>query len=156
MTRQIPVQQDRLLRPRPLPFLLPGAPTDHGTHSEQAKNTIQAPGKYLTQASGSLSVLLMSVALNTTVAHANTAPSDLERITVTGSQYTLATRHNTHFLSKERIESMPHIADDIFRLMPALPGVAAGDYSANFLCAVGIRMKYSFYWMVSNCTGLFI
>ncbi|MCG7563516.1 TonB-dependent receptor [Pseudoalteromonas sp. McH1-42] len=137
MTRQIPVQQDRLLRPRPLPFLLPGAPSDHGTHPEQAKNITQVTGKYLAQASGSPIVLLICAFLNTAVVHANATPSDLERITVTGSQYTLATRHNTHFLSKERIESMPHIADDIFRLMPALPGVAAGDYSANFFVRGG-------------------
>ncbi len=64
---------------------------------------------------------------------------DIERIEVSGSSYTLmesASTINNH-LSKEAIDKMPHIADDVFRLMPTIPGVSAGDYSANFFVRGG-------------------
>ncbi|TMP33927.1 TonB-dependent receptor plug domain-containing protein [Pseudoalteromonas rubra] len=84
-----------------------------------------------------LRVATLYGALNTAMVCASSPDTDLERITVSGSQYTLAAEQKVHFLSKEHIEVMPHIADDIFRLMPSLPGVAAGDYSANFFVRGG-------------------
>lgn len=62
------------------------------------------------------------------------AQQELERIVVSGSSYSLMTdtASSNNVLSKEAIDKMPHLADDVFRLLPSLPGVSAGDYSANF------------------------
>ena len=63
----------------------------------------------------------------------------IERIEISGSRYTLmeeTSAVNNH-LSRDAIEKMPHIADDVFRLMPTIPGVSAGDFSANFFVRGG-------------------
>ncbi|NQZ81222.1 MAG: TonB-dependent receptor [Colwellia sp.] len=62
------------------------------------------------------------------------AETDLEHISVSGSRYTLmdSSAGVNNFLSKEEIDQMPHLADDVFRMMPSIPGVTAGDYSASF------------------------
>jgi len=62
------------------------------------------------------------------------AQEDLEHVVVSGSSYTLMADSGASAmsLSKEDIDRMPHLADDVFRLLPYLPGVSAGDYSASF------------------------
>ena len=59
---------------------------------------------------------------------------NLEHVVVSGSSYSLMTESagSGNVLSKEAIDRMPHLADDVFRLLPSLPGVSAGDYSASF------------------------
>ena len=58
----------------------------------------------------------------------------IEHIEVGASRYAIMknTSSALHQFTKEQIAQAPHIADDVFRLMPSLPGVSAGDYSANF------------------------
>jgi outer membrane receptor protein involved in Fe transport len=59
---------------------------------------------------------------------------DIETIVVSGSRYSLMTAQagSNMSLSKDEITKMPHLADDVFRMMPSLPGVSAGDFSASF------------------------
>ncbi|CAH9064451.1 hypothetical protein PSECIP111854_03451 [Pseudoalteromonas sp. CIP111854] len=58
----------------------------------------------------------------------------IEHIEVGASHYAILKNSGSalHQFSKEEIAQAPHIADDVFRLMPSLPGVSAGDYSAHF------------------------
>lgn len=59
---------------------------------------------------------------------------NIEHIVVSSSRYNLMAdaAGSTNTFSKESIEQMPHLADDVFRLLPYIPGTSAGDYSANF------------------------
>ncbi|BBN80162.1 hypothetical protein PA25_01470 [Pseudoalteromonas sp. A25] len=78
-----------------------------------------------------ITIALSGSVLGSTVAQEQTS---IEHIEVGASRYALMKNNGSalHQLSKEAIAQTPHIADDVFRLMPALPGVSAGDYSANF------------------------
>ena len=60
--------------------------------------------------------------------------SALERITVTPSAYGFLEQeiNDSTYLNRKAIDRMPHIADDIFRLLPSLPGVSGGGLSASF------------------------
>ncbi|WP_444994774.1 TonB-dependent receptor plug domain-containing protein [Aliikangiella sp. IMCC44359] len=53
-------------------------------------------------------------------------------VVVTGSRYSISNENSNHFMSKQDIEKLPHFADDIFRMMPAMPGITSGDFSAKF------------------------
>ena len=74
---------------------------------------------------------LISAVLYTNIGNAQ---ENLEHIVVSGSSYSLMTQSagSGSVLSKETIDRMPHLADDVFRLLPSLPGVSGGDYSASF------------------------
>lgn len=58
----------------------------------------------------------------------------LEEITIVASRYSVFSSDGStaHFLSGEDIRLMPHIADDSFRVIHKLPGVAANDFQAPF------------------------
>ncbi|WP_435276537.1 hypothetical protein ACMAZF_06080 [Psychrobium sp. nBUS_13] len=76
--------------------------------------------------------------LNTFVLHKR--ESALERITVTPSSYGFLAQeiNDSSYLNREAIDRMPHIADDIFRLLPSLPGVSGGGFSSSFNVRGGI------------------
>ena len=82
--------------------------------------------------------LALALALALPQVSAQSSDEDIERISVSGSQYTLMESNSgmNNYLSKESIDNMPHMADDVFRIMPSLPGVSAGDFSANFFFSV--------------------
>lgn len=58
----------------------------------------------------------------------------IEEITIVASRYSVFSSDGTtaHFLSGDEIRLMPHIADDSFRVIHKLPGVAANDFQAPF------------------------
>ncbi len=58
----------------------------------------------------------------------------LEQVQVQVSHYEVygADATSQHFLSREDLERVPHLADDANRALHRLPGVAAGDWSARF------------------------
>jgi outer membrane cobalamin receptor len=57
----------------------------------------------------------------------------LDKMTVTASHYSMiyADPASSVYLSREEVDRMPHIADDIFRAVNYLPGIANGDFSAR-------------------------
>ena len=73
----------------------------------------------------------------------------IDEITVVASQHRLFDRDGVsgQFLSGDEIELMPHLADDAFRAIHKLPGVAANDFQAPFnlrgghLGEVGVRIN---------------
>ncbi|MEZ4652335.1 MAG: TonB-dependent receptor [Candidatus Eisenbacteria bacterium] len=64
-------------------------------------------------------------------------PIRLSEVTVTPGQFSFLDggANPAQTLSRDEIESVPQIADDVFRAVNRLPGLASGDYSAHF----GIR-----------------
>ena len=62
------------------------------------------------------------------------APPTLEEITIVASRYSVFSSDGStaHFLSGDDIRMMPHIADDAFRVIHKIPGVAANDFQAPF------------------------
>jgi hypothetical protein len=58
----------------------------------------------------------------------------IEEITIVGSRHALFDRRGVtdQFLTGEEIREMPHIADDSFRALHRLPGVASNDFQAPF------------------------
>lgn len=58
----------------------------------------------------------------------------LDEITIVGSRHTLFddTGATNQFLTGEQIRSMPHMADDTFRALHWLPGIASNDFQAPF------------------------
>ncbi len=96
--------------------------------------------RWLSRTSGQFGLLLLFVSLNLDAQEsANSAPQEenclvhkIDCVVVTGSRYSVSSEENARNMSKADIEKMPHFADDIFRLMPTLPGVTAGDFSAKF------------------------
>ena len=84
-------------------------------------------------------IISLVAAISLPQVNAQTSDNDIERISVSGSQYTLMESVSgiNNYLSKESIDRMPHMADDVFRIMPSLPGVSAGDFSANFFVRGG-------------------
>ena len=61
-------------------------------------------------------------------------PPAIDEVTVIASQHRLFDRNGVsgQFLSGEEIELMPHLADDAFRALHKLPGVASNDFQAPF------------------------
>ena len=60
-------------------------------------------------------------------------PRPLEEIIIVASQHALYSQvASDQFLSSEEIQLMPHMADDAFRALHRLPGVAASDFQAPF------------------------
>ncbi|MEM9303665.1 MAG: TonB-dependent receptor [Pseudomonadota bacterium] len=58
--------------------------------------------------------------------------SSLNPITVTASHYSLRYDDPTRsqYLTRQQVDRLPHLADDVFRAVRLLPGVASGDFSA--------------------------
>ncbi len=69
----------------------------------------------------------------------------LEDVLVVASRYDLygARSASSHFLSREQIDRLPHLADDSNRALHRLPGVAAGDWSARFHLRGGLENEVS-------------
>lgn len=73
----------------------------------------------------------------------------IDEITVVASQHNLFDQDGAsrQFLSGDEIELMPHLADDAFRALHRLPGVAANDFQAPFnlrgghLGELGVRIN---------------
>ncbi|MDJ0749040.1 MAG: TonB-dependent receptor [Woeseiaceae bacterium] len=73
----------------------------------------------------------------------------IDEVTVIASQHRLFDRNGVsgQFLSAEEIELMPHLADDAFRALHKLPGVAASDFQAPFnlrgghIAETGVRIN---------------
>lgn len=66
-------------------------------------------------------------------APADREPQPLDEIVIVASQHALYSQvAAARFLSDEDIQLMPHMADDAFRAMHRLPGVAASDFQAPF------------------------
>ncbi|MFQ5609473.1 MAG: TonB-dependent receptor plug domain-containing protein, partial [Woeseiaceae bacterium] len=73
----------------------------------------------------------------------------IDNVVVVGSQHRLFDRDglSRQFLSGEEIELVPHLADDSFRAIHILPGVAANDFQAPFnlrgghLSETGVRIN---------------
>ncbi len=74
---------------------------------------------------------------------------EIDEITIVGSQHRLFDRDGVsrQFLSGDEIEMLPHLADDAFRAIHILPGVAANDFQAPFnlrgghLSETGVRIN---------------
>jgi outer membrane receptor protein involved in Fe transport len=64
-------------------------------------------------------------------------PRFLRELVVTPSQYSLHSREAEprQHLDRDQVQQLPHLSDDLFRVIHRLPGTAAGDFSATF----GIR-----------------
>lgn len=62
------------------------------------------------------------------------ASAFLEEIVVTPSHFRIlgAEPESRQFLTREEVDRMPHVADDLFRAVKRLPGTASGDVSARF------------------------
>jgi TonB dependent receptor-like, beta-barrel/Carboxypeptidase regulatory-like domain/TonB-dependent Receptor Plug Domain len=58
----------------------------------------------------------------------------LDQIVVSPSRYTIYRQEPAarQFLSREEVERLPHLSDDLYRAVALLPGTAAGDISARF------------------------
>ena len=56
----------------------------------------------------------------------------LEEITVTPGAFTFMEGSARQTMSREDIESVPQLGEDIFRAVNRLPGLSSGDYSAHF------------------------
>lgn len=58
----------------------------------------------------------------------------LEEITVTPGAFSFMDKGSTssHTMSREDIESVPQLGEDLFRAVNRLPGLSSGDYSAHF------------------------
>ncbi|MFV2072790.1 MAG: TonB-dependent receptor domain-containing protein [Thermoanaerobaculales bacterium] len=58
----------------------------------------------------------------------------LNEIFVTPSHFRILEEQpdSRQFLSREEVDRMPHVADDIYRAVKRLPGAAGSDYSAKF------------------------
>ena len=60
-------------------------------------------------------------------------PPPLDEITIVASRHAVyAASAADQFLSAEDIQQMPHMADDAFRALHRLPGIAASDFQAPF------------------------
>ena len=61
------------------------------------------------------------------------APVTVDEIVVTPNRYAILGDDpaGREALGRARVEALPHLADDLFRVLPWLPGVAAGDLSAQ-------------------------
>ncbi len=61
-------------------------------------------------------------------------PIFLAEVVVTPSRFTILEERPEarQFLSRNEVEQMPHLADDLYRAVRRLPGMAGGDYSASF------------------------
>ena len=68
------------------------------------------------------------------VASVPVQPRPLDEITIVGSQHSMYDRMSgaDQFLTGDEIRLMPHIADDAYRALHRLPGVAANDFQAPF------------------------
>jgi outer membrane receptor protein involved in Fe transport len=64
-------------------------------------------------------------------------PRYLQEVVVTPSRYGFLHRQpeSRQFLGREEVQQLPHLSDDVFRVVQRLPGTNSGDLSA----AVGIR-----------------
>ncbi len=62
------------------------------------------------------------------------APVAVEEIVVTPSHFALYSSEpeSRQFLSRDEVEKLPHLADDLYRAVAWLPGTAQGDISADF------------------------
>ena len=69
----------------------------------------------------------------------------LEDVLVVASRYDLygVSAASSHFLNRDQIERLPHLADDSNRALHRLPGVAAGDWSARFHLRGGLENEVS-------------
>jgi outer membrane cobalamin receptor len=58
----------------------------------------------------------------------------VDEVVVTPSQLTILEEdpEGRQFLSREEVGEMPHLADDLYRVVKRLPGTAGGDYTAAF------------------------
>jgi hypothetical protein len=73
----------------------------------------------------------------------------IDEVVVIGSQHRLFARDgvSSQFLSGDEIEMLPHLADDSFRAIHILPGVAANDFQAPFnlrgghMAETGVRIN---------------
>ena len=61
------------------------------------------------------------------------APLAVDRIVVTPNRYAILGDDpaGREALSRERVEALPHLGDDLFRTLPWVPGVSNGDFSAQ-------------------------
>ena len=59
---------------------------------------------------------------------------NLEEITIVASRYSVFSSDgaSSQFLSGDEIRLLPHVADDAFRVLHKLPGVASSDFQAPF------------------------
>jgi hypothetical protein len=71
-----------------------------------------------------------------TAVHIELTPATgfIEHIRVTPSHFRLFAQEPAvrQFLSRDEVALMPHLADDAFRAVKALPGVSGGEFSAGF------------------------
>jgi len=57
----------------------------------------------------------------------------LECISVQGRRYHISTHASKHYITAAETNISAHFADDIFRMIPSLPGVTGNDYSSEFI-----------------------
>lgn len=62
------------------------------------------------------------------------APLSLEQIVVSPSHYSILSNRpeSLQFLDRREVNQLPHLADDLYRVLGRLPGAAGGDISAKF------------------------
>jgi hypothetical protein len=73
-------------------------------------------------------------------------PRFLRELVVTPSQYSLHSREAEprQHLDRDQVQQLPHLSDDLFRIIHRLPGAAAGDFSATFGVRGGGRDEVMF------------
>jgi outer membrane cobalamin receptor len=79
-------------------------------------------------------------AASESLAGGEVAAMPIENIDVTATRFGIAGAANGGtVLSREDVQSMPHLGDDAMRVLKALPGVSGGDYSAKLNIRGGRR-----------------
>lgn len=72
-------------------------------------------------------------------------PPPLDEITIVASVHEMYSRHTAdQFLTEDDIRLMPHIADDAYRALHNMPGVAASDFQAPFYLRGGAINEVKF------------
>jgi hypothetical protein len=73
-------------------------------------------------------------------------PRFLQEVVVTPSRYGLLDEQaeSQQFLDREQVLRLPHLSDDLLRVVHRLPGTAAGDISATFGVRGGVRDEVMF------------
>lgn len=68
-------------------------------------------------------------------------PEKLENVTVVASRYRLLSNapSGAQFLSRQEVDRLPHLADDLQRAIKRLPGAVAGEISAKLNMRGGVR-----------------